>query len=141
MPSLSQYETNTGAVHSIGWHIVWCPKYRKRVLVDQVEVRLKELLHQKAEEKNWSIEALEVMPDHVHIFLRTAPDAAPSYIANQLKGFTSHELRNEFSHLKSRLPTLWTRSYFIASVGRVSEATIKKYIEDQKTKPKGGWKT
>lgn len=139
MPSLSEYQSNTGAVHSIGWHIVWCPKYRKRVLVDSVSDRLKELLYQKAEEKGWSVEALEVMPDHVHIFVRTLPDDSPSYVANQFKGFTSRILRQEFSHLKSRLPTLWTRSYFIASVGRVSESTIRKYIEEQKTKPARGW--
>lgn len=139
MPSLSEYQTNTGAVHSIGWHIVWCPKYRRRVLVGPVEERLKELLHQKAEDRGWSIETLEVMPDHVRIFVRTLPDNSPSYVANQFKGYTSRILRKEFRHLKSRLPTLWTRSYFIASVRRVSESTIRKYIDEQKTRPDKGW--
>lgn len=138
MGSLSEYERTTGAVHSIGYHIVWCPKYRKRVLVGPVAVRLKELLEQKASEHGWSLEAMELMPDHVHVFVRARPKDSPAFIANQFKGFTSHALRVEFPHLKSRLPTLWSKSYFVATVGRVAEATIRKYIEEQTTKPVKG---
>jgi putative transposase len=77
---------------------------------------------------------MEVMPDHVHIFIKVFPVDAPTYVVSQLKGCTSFILRNEFPTLKSRLPTLWTRSYFCESVGHISEATIKKYIDEQKTK-------
>lgn len=138
MGSLSEYQRSAGAVHSIGWHMVWCPKYRKRVLVGPVADRLRELIHSKAEERGWSVEALELMPDHVHLFVRTPPDTSPARVAHQLKGSTSRLLRQEFSHLRSRLPTLWSKSYFVASVGRVSEATIRKYIDEQTTRPTKG---
>jgi putative transposase len=102
------------------------------VLVGEVERRLKELLAQKAEEIDVTIEALEVMPDHVHMFVSTDPTKAPQRLANQFKRYTSRVLRQEFPHLKSRLPSLWSRSYFVSSTGRVSEETVKRYIEAQK---------
>lgn len=135
MGSLNEYERTAGAVHSLGYHIVWCPKYRKPVLVGPVADRLKELLEAKAAEHGWSIEAMELMPDHVHVFVRCPPLASPSHIANQFKGSTSRVLREEFPHLRSRLPTLWSRSFFVATVGRVSEETIRRYIDEQSTKP------
>lgn len=134
--SLSEYGRTAGAVHSIGWHLVWCPKYRMKVLVGPVAKRLEELLQARAAQHGWDIFTLEVMPDHVHIFVRTPPQTSPAYLANQFKGSTSHALRTEFAHLRTRLPTLWSRSYFIASVGRVSEATIRRYIDEQTTSPR-----
>ena len=89
---------------------------------------------QKTEENGWEIENMEVMPDYVHIFVKTTPSDSPAFVAAQLKGFTSHQLREEFPHLRSRLPTLWTRSYYTESVGHISEETIKKYIDEQKLK-------
>jgi putative transposase len=135
---LIEYQRTAGAVHSIGWHIVWCPKYRKHVLVDAVADRLRELMASKADERGWTIEALEVMPDHVHIFVRTTPNDSPARVAHQFKGFTSRILRAEFPHLRRRLPTLWSKSYFVSSVGRVSEATIRRYIDEQTTRPTKG---
>jgi len=120
------------AIFNIGYHIIWCPKYRRPVLVDQVEVRLKELLYQKATEVGVSIETLEVMPDHVHLFVKASPVDSPHFIVQQFKGVTSYTLRKEFHHLTTRLPTLWTRSYYCESCGHISEKTVKKYIEDQK---------
>lgn len=130
-----RYARNTGAVYSLGYHLVWCPKYRKPVLTGAVDARLKELIAEKCAEREWEIVALETMPDHVHLFLRTDPTDAPARVANQLKGYTSRVLREEFAHLRSRLPTLWSRSYFICSVGHVSETTIRHYIENQPTTP------
>jgi putative transposase len=121
-------------VYNIGYHLVWCPKYRRKVLVGAVENRLKELLHKKAEEIGVSIETLEVMPDHLHLFVMASPTAAPHWIVQQLKAYTSHELRKEFEPLRTRLPTLWTRSYYVESCGHISEDTINKYIEEQKKK-------
>ena len=95
---------------------------------------LKELLLQKAKENDWQIDNMEVMPDHVHIFIKTTPSDSPALVAAQLKGFTSHQLRKEFTCLRSKLPTLWTRSYYAESVGHISEDTIKKYIDEQKLK-------
>jgi putative transposase len=129
-----RWTTSNKAVFNLGYHIIWCPKYRRQVLVDQVEYRLKELLREKAEQIGVVIETLAVMPDHVHLFVKSSPTNAPHHIVQQLKGYTSRILRKEFPSLKSRLPTLWTRSYYVESVGHISDATIKQYIEDQKNR-------
>ncbi|MGW2377922.1 IS200/IS605 family transposase [Kitasatospora sp. NPDC001683] len=112
-------------------HVVWCPKYRRRVLGGRVAVRLRELIEQKAAEKDRESIALEVMPDHVHLFVKHEPKASASHVANQFKGFTSRVLRAEFPHLKSSMPTLWSSSFFVASVGAVSAETVEKYINTQ----------
>jgi putative transposase len=122
---------NAGAVFSLKYHIVFCPKYRKPVLVGDVAARLKALLAEKATEIGATVHALEVMPDHVHLFVESDPTFSPSHLANQFKGVTSHALRQEFPHLRSRLPTLWSRSYFAASVGYVTESAVKRYIDTQ----------
>ena len=122
------------SVHNVAYHLIWCPKYRRAVLIGKIEKRLKQLLKQKAKENDWKIETMEIMPDHVHIFVKANPVASPHWIIQQFKGYTSNILRKEFPSLKSRLPTLWTRSYYCESVGHISEDTIKKYIEDQKGK-------
>ena len=129
-----RYATNAGAVFSLKYHLVWCPKYRRPVLVKPVDGRLKELLQQKAGELDITIHTLQVMPDHVHLFLESDPTLCVAEIVNRLKGFTSHQLREEFPFLRSRLPTLWSRSYYAGSVGSVSEAVVRKYIENQKGK-------
>lgn len=123
--------TSPGAAYDLGYHVVWCSKYRRRVLGGRVKIRLEELLPAKAAEHDWEVIALEVMPDHVHLFVKARPKDSPSYVANQFKGYTSHHLRVEFGHLRSRLPTLWSRSYFVASVGTVSAAMVQRYIETQ----------
>jgi Transposase and inactivated derivatives len=129
-----RYAKNSGAVFSLKYHLVWCPKYRKPVLVPPVDARLKELIGKVAAENEMTVHALEVMPDHVHVFVETDVRRAPAQIARLLKGTTSNRLRQEFKHLRSKLPTLWSRSYFMATVGTVSEATVRRYIEAQKGK-------
>ncbi|WP_460760569.1 IS200/IS605 family transposase [Nocardiopsis oceani] len=121
----------SGGVYDLGMHLVWCPKYRRPVLTGAVAVRLEELLKAKAEEKGWEIVALEVMPDHVHLFVKHDPKSSASHVAHQFKGSTSRALRAEFGHLRSRLPTLWSSSYFAASVGVVSQETVRRYIDTQ----------
>lgn len=128
-------QVSTGGVYDLGLHVVWCPKYRRPVLVSAVADRLRELIESKTAEHGWRIIALEVMPDHVHLFVKTRPKDSPSYVANQLKGITSRVLRSEFPHLRSRLPTLWSRSFFVASVGAVSAATVRRYIDTQYERP------
>jgi putative transposase len=130
----SRYAQNTGATFSLKYHIVWCPKYRRPVLVDAVDARLRKLLAEKAAELGLTIRALEVMPDHVHLFVESDPTRCVAEIVNRLKGYTSRVLRQEFPTLRSRLPTLWSRSYFAGSVGHVSAATIERYIAEQKGK-------
>jgi putative transposase len=127
-----RYAKNAGAVFSLKYHIVWCPKYRRSVLTDPVDARLKTLLLEKASAMDLTIHEMEVMPDHVHLFVEGGPTICVAEIVNGLKGFTSHALREEFPFLKSRLPTLWSRSYYAGSVGSVSEVIVRKYIEGQK---------
>ena len=134
MEITKRWNTSKHAVFNIGYHLIWCPKYRRKVLVDGIDIRLKDVLLSISAQHNWTIEHLEVMPDHVHLFIKVSPDMSPAHIVSQFKGVSSRILREEFPRLKSRLPTLWTRSYYCESVGHISEETIKKYIEDQKSK-------
>jgi putative transposase len=127
-----RWKTSTSTVYTVCYHIIWCPKYRRKVLEGDVEIRLKELLHDKAEELEVDIEEMEVMPDHLHLFVNASPALAPHHIVQQFKGLTSRRLREEFPSLKSRLPSLWTRSYYIETIGHISEDTIRQYIKDQK---------
>jgi putative transposase len=129
-----RYAKNAGAVFSLKYHIVWCPKYRRPVLTAEVESRLRQLLAEKAAELGMTIHALEVMPDHVHLFVEADPTLSVAEIVNRFKGYTSRVLRQEFAMLRSRLPTLWSRSYYCGTVGAVSEATVKRYIANQKGK-------
>ena len=116
---------------NLNLHFVWCPKYRKPVLTGAVAVRLDELLREKAQALVVEIKGLEIMPDHVQLLVATDPTHAPQFLANQFKGSTSRMLRQEFSHLRSQLPSLWSRSYFVGSVGTVTDATIRRYIAQQ----------
>ena len=107
---MSKYRINSCAAFSLKYHIVWCPKYRRKVLAAQIAIRLEELLQQKANELDMQIHALEIMPDHVHLFVESDPTLAVAGIAHAFKGYTSNVLRKEFKELKTRLPTLWSRS-------------------------------
>jgi putative transposase len=130
----NRYTKNVGATFSLKYHIVWCPKYRRKVLVDVIADRLKALLGEKATELGMTIHALEVMADHVHLFVESDPTLCVAEIVNRLKGYTSRVLRQEFPSLRSRLPTLWSRSYYAGTVGHVSAATVERYIDGQKGK-------
>lgn len=123
---------NSTSVVNINYHIIWCPKYRRSVLVDDVETRLKELLPTIANESGCYIESMEVMPDHIHIFIKGNPTIPIHLIVKNLKGKSSRILRDEFPQLRRRLPCLWTRSYYCETIGCINEETIKKYIENQK---------
>lgn len=128
-------KTFAGGVYDLGLHVVWCPKYRRPVLTGQVASRCDELVREVCAERGWEIVALEVMPDHVHLFVKPDPKSAPAFVAGQVKGRTSRVLRAEFAELRTKLPTLWSSSYFVASVGAVSAATIQRYIETQYERP------
>jgi putative transposase len=130
--SSPRYKRHAGGVSTLHYHFVWCPKYRRAVLVGSVADRLTTLLYEKAQALATQIEALEIMPDHVHLFVCAPPTEAPQHLVNQFKGYTSRVLRTEFPRLKSRLPSLWSRSYYVGSAGHVSADTIQKYIEQQK---------
>ena len=128
----TRYAKNAGAVYALKYHVVFCPKYRRPVLTPPVDTRLKELFTAIAAEHGIVVRAMEVMPDHLHLFVEADPTLCVAEIVNRFKGRTSRVLRGEFPSLRSRLPTLWSRSYFAATTGHVSEATIRAYIEAQK---------
>ena len=117
-------------VHHILYHIVFCPKRRKKVLVGPVRDRLEHITREVAQEYDWQIVELAIQPDHVHLFIQTNPYTLPTDIPRLIKGRSSHLMREEFPHLR-RLPSLWTRSTFYSTSGLVSQETIQKYIERQ----------
>lgn len=129
-----RYKISPGCVYNVHYHLVWCPKYRKAVLVDSIAEDLKTLIESKAKELSIEIGGLEIMPDHVHLFVSVKPTLPIHYIVQQFKGFTSHELRNKYISLKKKLPTLWSRSYYVGTAGFVSDSVIKNYIAHQKGK-------
>ncbi len=129
---MQKYVRKKGIVYKNQFHVIFCPKYRRKVLINGVDVRLKEILFEEASKLSVEIKSLEVMPDHVHIFLECDPRLPLHKVIKQLKGVSSRKLREEFPWLKSRIPSLWTRSYFSCTVGHISESTIMRYIEEQK---------
>jgi putative transposase len=131
---MERWKSGTNCIFNIGYHLIWCPKYRRPVLVGAVAKRLRKIIFEKAKQLEVTVVSMEIMPDHVHLFVKCKPTYSPHQLVKQFKGNSSRLLRTEFSHLKSRLPTLWTNSYYCESVGHISEETIKKYIEDQKNK-------
>lgn len=127
-----KYKSNRNITYSCKYHVVWCPKYRRSVLIDGVDVRLKELLKEKCAEHQAEVIELEVMPDHVHLLVEVDPQYGIHRLIKQIKGYSSRILRQEFPWLRSRIPTLWTNSYFVSTVGGSPLEAIKKYIENQK---------
>ncbi len=128
-----QFKSNHNVVYSCKYHVIFCPKYRRSVLVNGIDVRLKEIIEQVAAEFRCDILQLEIMPDHVHLLCEVDPQFGVHKFVKYVKGRSSRLLRQEFPNLKSRLPTLWTHSYFVSTVGGAPRAMIKQYIENQKT--------
>lgn len=130
--SEKKYHTSEHLVFSCQYHVIFCPKYRRSVLTEPYDARLKEMFLEIAKQYQFSIPDMEVMPDHVHMIIDCNPRFGVMECVTKLKGITSRRMREEFPELKKRLPTLWTRSSFISSVGAVSLAVVQKYIENQK---------
>lgn len=126
------YRRDNGLISSCQYHVIWCPKYRRRVLTNGIDLRMKELILSNQSNIGYDILELEIMPDHVHLLLDCSAKKSIYSIVSQLKGLTSRILREEFPELKKKLPSLWSRSKFISTVGEVSLQTVKQYIEDQK---------
>jgi putative transposase len=125
-----EYTHEQHAVHLIVYHIIWCPKRRRKVLQDKVADRLEQIVHEVANENQWEIIQLAIQPDHVHLFIRANPYTLPTDIARRIKGRSSHDLREKFPHLM-RMPSLWTRSTFYSTAGNVSADIIEQYITRQ----------
>jgi len=128
------YNTSNTMVYSCQYHVIFATKYRRKVLTDEIQVRLKEIITEISLENDFKVIEMETMPDHVHLLLDVNPNKGIYNIINKIKGRSSFILRKEFKSLTTRLPTLWTRSKFISTVGAVSLEIVKKYIEDQKNK-------
>ncbi len=128
-----EYKLNRNIVYSCKYHVVFCPKYRRKLLIDGVDIRLKELVIQVCEKENIDLFEMEVMPDHVHLLLEVDPQYGINRAVKQIKGVTSHVLRIEFPWIKSKVPTLWTNSYFVSTLGGAPLSAVRQYIESQKT--------
>jgi len=124
--------SNNNIVYTCRYHIVFCPKYRRKVLTETIANRLKTIILEIVESLNGEVIELEVMADHVYVLLSCDPQFGVHRMVKRIKGASAYTLRKEFPHLKSRLPSLWTNAYFCATVGAVSLETVKKYIEGQK---------
>ncbi|MDY7003144.1 MAG: IS200/IS605 family transposase [Cyanobacteriota bacterium] len=129
MLAVNEYKTHNHVKFLVNYHFVWIPKRRKKVLIGDVATRLRQIFAELAIEKEWDILALEVAPDHIHLFVSVKPTDTPHLVVKAFKGRSSCYLRREFPRLK-KLPSLWTNSYFISTAGNVCSDVIKKYIED-----------
>jgi putative transposase len=130
---MNGFKHNNNVTYSCKYHVVWCPKYRRKVLVDGVDERLKQIIYELATETECEIIELEVMPDHIHLLVEVDPQFGIHRLVKLAKGRSSRLLRQEFPKLRTRLPTLWTNSYFVATVGGAPLAIIKQYVEQQKS--------
>ena len=128
-----KYKANNNIVYSCKYHVVWCPKYRRKVLVGKIETRLKEIIQETCAELSVEVIEMELMPDHVHLLLEVDPQLGIHKVVKRIKGVSSRILRQEFQELRTKLPTLWTNSYFVSTVGGAPLEVIKQYIESQKT--------
>jgi putative transposase len=128
-----EYRHDEGSISACNYHFIFCPKRRKAVLVGDIAKRLQGIIFELCTEHGWKMTALEVMPDHVHFLVNIPSYEAPAQVAKWIKGRAARYLREEFPELK-KLPSLWSRSYFVSTTGQVSTETVKRYIEGQKNK-------
>lgn len=129
----TQYKANNNIVYSCRYYVVWCSKYRRKVLVGDVEARLKELIPQICADIQVEMLEMEIMPDHLRLLLEVDPRYGIHKAIKIIKSKTSNILRKEFKPLTTKLPCLWTNSYFVSTVGGASLDVVKQYIESQKT--------
>ena len=129
---MAEVRSNNNVVYRCAYHVVWCPKYRRPVIEGAVDVRLKQLIAEVCAERECNLIELETMPDHVHLLVECDPQYGIHRLVKQIKGRSSRVLRQEFDSLRSRLPTLWTNSYFVATVGGAPLAAIKEYVANQR---------
>ena len=125
------YRTTNKTVYSCQYHVIWCTKYRRKVLDIQIQGRLKQLIREKETEYGYEIREVETQQEHVHLLIEIPPTDSIDKIVGKIKSYTSKVLREEYPSLKSRLPSLWTRSKFVSSCGSVTLKVIKNYIEGQ----------
>lgn len=127
-----KYQRDEHRVHLIVYHLIWCPRRRKPVLTGKIQERLQQLIEEKCQEKGWVILTLALQLDHVHLFVRVWPSDSAAWVVKEIKGLSSRRLGQEFSSVFSKLPSVWTRSYFASTAGNVSQEVIQRYIDAQK---------
>lgn len=127
-----EYKSKSHLVYSCQYHVIFCPKYRRKIFKDGVDLKLKEIFNMVAAKYDFQIIEMEVMEDHVHLLIDCNPRFGIMECVKKLKGTSAKLLVEEYPSLKTRLPNIWTRSAFISTVGSVSLEVIKNYIENQK---------
>jgi putative transposase len=118
--------------YNVNYHIVFCPKYRKPILTNDLQEDLIKIIHDIAAKYEFKIETYEIMPDYIRLFISAKPNIAPHVIVKRLKGASSNFLRKKYLYVRTKMPCLWSSSYYIGTVGNVSESVVKLYIENQK---------
>lgn len=131
---MAEVRSNNNIVYKCAYHVVWCPKYRRPVIEGAVHARLEQIIREVCAERECNIIELETMPDHVHLLVECDPQYGIHRLVKQVKGRSSRLLREEFPSLKRRLPTLWTNSYFVATVGGAPLEIVKQYVENQRNR-------
>lgn len=132
MKNITTYKTSNNVFYSCQYHVIWCPKYRRKVLIEGVDERLKSIILDVALQTNSEVLEMEVNPDYVHLLVSVDPQYGVNSVVKRMKGASSRILRKEYSWLKSRIPSLWTNSYFVCTVGGATMEVIQQYIENQK---------
>lgn len=127
-----KYKSNNNVVYSCKYHVIWCPKYRRDVLKDGADVRLKEIIQEVCSECGAEVLEMEIMPDHVHLLVEVDPQFGIAKLVKNIKGRSSRILRQEFKWCRTRIPSLWTNSWFVSTIGGAPLEVIKQYIEQQK---------
>lgn len=130
--TIAKYKSNFNIVHSCKYHVVWCSKYRRKVLTEEIQEHLKTLIEEICKNRDAEILALETMLDHVHLLVQIDPQFGISKLIREVKGKTSRILRDSHKSLRTRIPTLWTNSYFVTTVGGAPLSVIQQYVENQK---------
>ncbi|MEU3454605.1 IS200/IS605 family transposase [Micromonospora sp. NPDC006766] len=129
---VDEIRSNNSVVYRCTYHVVWCPKYRRPVITDPVDARLKQIITEVCAERDAPVVELETMPDQVHLLVTVDPQFGVHRLVKAIKSRSSRLLRQEFPTLKTRLPTLWTNSYFVATVGGATSEAVKRYVQDQR---------
>jgi putative transposase len=132
MPCMEEMRSHHNVSYITHYHVVWCPKYRRKVLVNGIDERLKQIVQDVCTERSAALEEIEVMPDHIQVLVSCDPQFGIHRLIRLIKGRSSRVLRQEYPHLKTRLPTLWTNAYFVATIGGAPLEIVKQYIEGQK---------
>lgn len=126
-----EYQRDEHRIHLVIYHLIWCPKRRKKVLVGDIAKDLENLINNKCNEHGWKVLNLAIQSDHVHLVVRVFPTISAAFVVNQCKGSTSKKLREKYPELL-KIPSLWTSSYFASTAGNISQETISTYIDAQK---------